>query len=191
MARLTAPILALALGAVAALALVSCGGSDAKLLPGNTAQEINENLDSVQQLVDEGECVDAEDEALQVSTQVEGLTGIDEKLKQNLKEGAERLTEVVESCTEATTETFEEESIPTTTETTTTGPKKEKPEKKAEPPEKTEAEPPTKEPAEKAPPPAPPGKAKGHEETPVGPEEGDSGGIGPGSAVNEAEEGEG
>ena len=41
--------LALALGVAAALALVSCGGEDAKLLPGNTAAEITENLDRVKQ----------------------------------------------------------------------------------------------------------------------------------------------
>ena len=51
--------------AAVALALASCGsGSDAKLLPGNTAQEITENLDSVKQLAAEGECVAAEDAAL-------------------------------------------------------------------------------------------------------------------------------
>src|ERR1044071_6568258 len=48
--QLARSTLALALAAAAALALVSCGGGDdAKLLPGNTAQEITENLDRVQQ----------------------------------------------------------------------------------------------------------------------------------------------
>ena len=59
-ARVAASVLALALGLAAALALASCGGGeDAKLLPGTTAREITENLDSVQQLADEGECVGA------------------------------------------------------------------------------------------------------------------------------------
>ena len=66
-------MLALALGAAAALALVSCGGGeDAKLLPGNTAAEITENLDRVKQYTEEGECVGAEDAVSEVNAQVEG-----------------------------------------------------------------------------------------------------------------------
>jgi septal ring-binding cell division protein DamX len=97
--------LALALGALAAIALASCGsGEDAKLLPGNTAQEISENLDSVKQFVSEGECVGAENAAQEVSAQVEGLGGVDEKLKQALQRGAEKLNEVVVACEEIETE---------------------------------------------------------------------------------------
>jgi hypothetical protein len=110
MPRLTTALAALALGVACALALASCGGSDAKLLPGDTAQEITENLDAVQQLAAEEQCVDAEDAALEVSTQIESLEGIDPKLKQNLEEGAERLNQVVDTCTEeATEETTEED----------------------------------------------------------------------------------
>src|SRR5690349_5252585 len=110
MARLTAATLALALGAACALALVACGGSDAKLLPGDTAREITENLDAVQRLAGEGECEAAEDAALQVSAQIDALEGIDPKLKANLQEGAERLNEVIDTCAEETTEeTVEEE----------------------------------------------------------------------------------
>ena len=48
--QLTIPTLALALGVAVALGLASCGGGeDAKLLPGNTAAEITENLDRVKQ----------------------------------------------------------------------------------------------------------------------------------------------
>jgi outer membrane biosynthesis protein TonB len=115
MPRVTAPPLALALGLAAALAVAACGGgSDAKLLAGNTAQEIRENLDSVQRLVDEGECVGAEDAALSVSSQVEAVEGIDPKLKQLLQEGAGRLNEVVDQCEEA--EATVEETIPPPTE---------------------------------------------------------------------------
>ena len=189
MARLTASLLALAIGAAAALALTSCGGSDAKLLPGNTAQEISANLDSVQKLVEAGECVDAEDAALQVSTQVEGLEGIDPKLKQALQKGAERLTEVVDACEEAV-DTEEEETLPTTTESAEK-PEKEKKPKKVEPEEtQPQEEEPTKPPAEPTLPPQAKGEAKGHEEAPV--EEGGgepSGGIGPGSAAGEGEGG--
>jgi septal ring-binding cell division protein DamX len=97
--------LALALGAIAAFALVSCGGGeDAKLLPGTTAQEISENLDSVKQFVSEGECVGAENAAQEVSAQVEDLGGVDEKLKLALQRGAEKLNEVVVACEETETE---------------------------------------------------------------------------------------
>jgi septal ring-binding cell division protein DamX len=102
--RPAAFVIALALGAVAAIALVSCGGGeDAKLLPGTTAQEISENLDSVKQFVSEGECVGAENAAQEVSAQVEGLGGVDAKLKQALQRGAERLGEVVAGCKETET----------------------------------------------------------------------------------------
>jgi outer membrane biosynthesis protein TonB len=193
MARLAAYALALGIGVVASLALASCGpGSDAKLLPGNTAQEIGENVDSVQQLVDENECVDAQDAALEVSAQVESLQGIDPELKEALEKAAARLNEVVGTCEETTEDTVEE-TLPETTESTEEEPeKKEKKPKKVEPEEtlpeeEEEEEEETKPPAE---PPEPPGKAKGHEETPPAeeaPSEGPSGGIGPGSEAGEGD----
>jgi outer membrane biosynthesis protein TonB len=105
MARLSASLLALALGAVAALGLVACGsGGGADLLPGDTASEINSNLDRVQELAGEDECTGAEEAAQEVSAQVEALGGVDEQLKQALREGANRLTLLVEECEETTTE---------------------------------------------------------------------------------------
>jgi hypothetical protein len=93
------------LGAACATTLASCGGgSDAKLLPGATAEEITENLDRVKQYAEEGECVGASNEATEVSAQVEALQGVDAKLKQALQRGAEKLDEVVASCEEAITE---------------------------------------------------------------------------------------
>ena len=132
MPRVAASLLALALGLAAALALASCGGgSDAKLLAGNTAQEISENLDSVQQLVDEGECVGAEDAALTVSTQVEAVEGIDPELKQALQKGAERLNEVVDTCEEVATKKPSRKT-PTTTESPEDQAKAEKEQEKEE-----------------------------------------------------------
>ncbi|HEY6550450.1 MAG TPA: hypothetical protein VIY71_04540 [Solirubrobacterales bacterium] len=105
MRQLFAFALALLLGAAAAVALVSCGsGEDAKLLPGTTAEEISENLDSVKQFVSEGECVGAQNAAQEVSSQVEALDGVDAKLKQALQRGAAKLNEVVASCEETETE---------------------------------------------------------------------------------------
>jgi outer membrane biosynthesis protein TonB len=187
MARVAAYALALGIGLAASLVLASCGGGDAKLLPGNTAREIGENVDSVQQLVDEGECVDAQDAALEVSTQVEALQGIDPQLKEALEDGAARLNEVVGTCEE--TEDTVEESLPETTEST-----EEEPEKKEKKPKKVKPEePPAEEEEQTGPPeepPEPPGKAKGHEEAPPveeAPSEGASGGIGPGSAAGEGD----
>jgi outer membrane biosynthesis protein TonB len=165
-----------ALGLAVAIALASCGGGDAKLLPGTTAKEITENLESVRVLAAEGECVDAEDAAQEVSTQVDELQGIDPKLKEELQKGATKLNEVVLTCTEETTAEETEETLPPTTETKPAKPEKKKP----EPPKKTEPEQPEEAEEETGP---PHGEAKGHEKG--GKEEGSpetpSGGIGPSS----------
>ncbi len=100
MPRALASLLALALAGAMTLAAAGCGEEDAQLLPGGTAQEITANLDTVQQLSDEGDCVGAESAALQVSEQIEALGGVDPKLKQALRDGATRLNEVVAGCEE-------------------------------------------------------------------------------------------
>jgi septal ring factor EnvC (AmiA/AmiB activator) len=117
--QLTISTLALALGVAAALGFASCGrGEDAKLLPGNTAAEITENLDRVKQYAEEGECVAAEDAVAEVNAQVEGLTGVDPKLVEALQRGAARLSEVIASCDEEEAEAVAPESEATTTEET-------------------------------------------------------------------------
>jgi hypothetical protein len=113
MARLSALIFAFALGTGTALGLVACGGESADLLPGATASQIESNLDEVQRLVDEGDCIGAEDAARQVQLQIEDVGGVDEKLKQALLGGAARLNEVVGECEEAT---GEETEIPVETD---------------------------------------------------------------------------
>jgi hypothetical protein len=186
MGRLSASLLALALGAVAALGLVACGsGGSADLLPGKTASEITENLDAVKELAGEDECIGAENEVQEVSNQVDALGGVDKKLKQALKEGTERLAQVVEGCVEAP----EEETAPAieTEEEVEADGKSEKAGKpeKAKPPEEAK-EPP----AETSPeaPSQPSGKGEGTEgstETPPA-EEGavaPSGGVGPAAPV--------
>jgi hypothetical protein len=112
MPRAVASLLAVALLGGAAVGLSACGEEDAQLLPGGTAREITANLDTVQSLADEGDCLGAESAALQVSEQVEALGGVDPKLKRALEEGAARLNEVVAGCEE------ELEAVPeeTTTE---------------------------------------------------------------------------
>jgi hypothetical protein len=187
-------LLALALTAGPALALGGCGGSDAKLLPGPTADEITENLDSVQRLADEGECVGAEDAALQVSTQVQEVSGIDPKLKTALENGAARLNEVVAGCEEEEPEETEK-TVASPTQTPSKAQQKEeeeaakeaeKEEKEAEKAEEKAEKEAEKEAETEAPPPSLPpqanGEAKGHVEEPPA-EPGPSGGIGPGSEV--------
>lgn len=188
MGRLSAPPIILALAVAAVLGLAACGGEDAELLPGETASEINANLDLVRQLADDGDCAGAADAAATVSAQVESLGRVDAELKQALSEGANRLNEVVAGCEEAEPE--EEEPVIEEAEE----PEEEKPDKEQRKEEK-EAEKEAEE-AETSPtlPPQAEGKAKGHEkqEEAAPPSESggtSSGGIEPGEAVEGGEEG--
>lgn len=141
--QLAVSVLAVTLGAAAALGLVSCGGGDdAKLLPGNTATEITENLDRVKQYTEEGECVGAEDAVSEVNAQVSALAGVDPKLKEALERGAARLSEVIATCEEeAATETVPPASeAPSTEETEKVPPGEEKKEEKEQEKEEKEIE---------------------------------------------------
>jgi hypothetical protein len=178
--RFSASILAIALGALAALGMAACGSDSADLLPGSTASEITANLDQVKELATEGDCVGAEAAAQSVSSQIEALGGVDEKLKQALREGATRLNEVVAGCEEAPAE---EETAPAIEEAIEPEEEeKEKPEKPDKAKKGEEAELP-----EETTPTLPPqadGKAKGHEKQeeeapPVESGGTPSGGVGP------------
>jgi hypothetical protein len=171
--QLAVSTFALVLGAAAAIALVSCGGGeDAKLLPGNTAQEITENLDRVKQYAEEGECVGAEDAAGEVNAQVESLSGVDPKLVAALERGAGRLSEVIATCEEEPLETTESTEATTTERSLPPGQEKKeekerekeaaKLEKEAEHQEKHEETPPVETtPEETATPPEPPAPSEG------------------------------
>jgi hypothetical protein len=192
MARLSASLLCLALGAVSALALASCGGgSSADLLPGTTANQINSNLDQVEQLVDRGDCVGAEDAVAAVTQEVEGLREVDLKLKTALEEGAAHLSEVVTECEETSEETEPTlESDVEAGEVEEKKPKKEKPEKEGKGPAE-----PQEEAGEGEGPELPPqANGKGEENgegggpppsEPEAEEEAPSGGVGPGVGVEE------
>jgi hypothetical protein len=112
MRQLRPSLLTLALATAAAVALASCGGGDADLLPGDTAREITANLDAVEDLADSGDCAGAQSAAQQVRDQIEALGGVDRQLKQALRDGADRLNEVVENCVETTTEAIAPAVIP-------------------------------------------------------------------------------
>jgi hypothetical protein len=110
MGRLSAFLLALFLAGAGAVTLASCGGdSDAKLLPGTTANQIESNLDQVDQLVESGDCVGAENAVAEVTAEVEELDDVATKLKAALREGTAKLSEVVGRCEE---EAPEEETEP-------------------------------------------------------------------------------
>jgi hypothetical protein len=168
--------------------LTSCGSEEAQLLPGETAREIIANLDTVKQLAAEGDCTGAESAALQVGEQVEAIGGVDARLKQALRQGAERLNEVVATCVPEVTEETIEEAVPAPPTSPAAKPKKEKPKDKKGKEEAAIAP----APPEEAPPALPPqanGEAKGHEEPSVPDEsaEGPSGGISPSSSVEGGE----
>ena len=187
MARVTAFGVALLLAAAAVLSLSACGsGGGADLLPGSTANEINSNLEQVRVLAEEGECIGAQNAAHAVSAEVSALGGVDKELKLALREGAERLNEVVTTCEEE--ETAEEEVPSIEEEEEAEAPtKKAKPDKAKAPKEEKET------PADTSPPPALPPPANGEGKGPEG-EEGEtppaeegggtgppSGGVGPGT----------
>jgi hypothetical protein len=190
---------ALALCLAAALALPACGGEDAKLLPGETAREITANLDTVQQLSDEGDCVGAESAARQVGEQIEAIEGVDRRLKQALEAGADRLEEVIAECEEESLETTSPPLVPDEEdEDAAKEEKEEEKERKAEEKEreKAEKEAEQEEGDDEGNPELPPqangeGKGldngKGPPAAEEAPEEGSSGGVSPGSPAGEAE----
>lgn len=199
MGRLSAVLLALILSGAGAVALASCGGgSDAKLLPGGTASEIESNLDEVQQLAASGDCVGAEDAVAAVAGEVEELNDVATKLKAALQEGAAKLSEVVSRCDEepeeeaepaterdVEAEELEQEDLEGEEKAEKAQEEAEKQEQKVE--EKAEA--PESEEGEL--PPQSEGKAKGHEEAPAPtpepapepPVESEAGGVSPGVGV--------
>jgi hypothetical protein len=191
MARLPRSALALALAVAIALALAACGGEDAELLPGETAREITANLDSVQQLADEGDCVGAESAAQQVGEQIAALEEVDPELKRALEAGAVRLEEVIAECEEAGEEAIAPAEIPSEAEEE--GEKGREPKEKGgkEPKPEKQEEPET--PAESGDlPPQSNGKGEGLEKGggPAGGEEGSetpSGGVSPGTPAGEGQ----
>jgi hypothetical protein len=190
MARLSPLLLALFLGAAAAVALVSCGGGDADLLPGTTADQIESNLDQVEELAEGGDCIGAEDAVAEVAAEVEELEGVDLKLKAALQEGTGRLSEVVSGCEEETTSSEEtepsfESDVGAEEVEDEKKPKKVKPEKEEEEPKEEPSEE-EDEGSELPPQSNGEGEEKGKGEPPAEPEAEEtppSGGVGPGVGV--------
>jgi len=192
--RPTASVSALSFAAIVAFGFGACGDEDAQLLPGGTAREITANLETVERLADEGDCLGAEGAALQVSEQVEALRGVDTRLKRALSDGADRLNEVVASCEE---EAEASEPLPVPDEVETDEEEDlEKDQEKAEKQEEKEQEQEEKEEededgeGEEGPPSLPPqaeGEGKGvEEENENGPSSGEGGGGGSSGGVSPA-----
>ena len=77
MARLSALLFAFLLGLAAAVGLASCGGgSDADLLPGTTADQIESNLSQVEELAAENDCIGAEDAVATVTAAITSPTSV-------------------------------------------------------------------------------------------------------------------
>lgn len=177
MARLSALLLAFALGTAAAVALVSCGsGNDADLLPGTTADQIEANLDQVELLAAEEDCFGAEDAVAEVAAEVEDLDGVDARLKRALEEGTAKLSEVVGRCDEETSEETEP-AVETAVEPEEVEDEREKKPKKEKPEREEPAE--SKEPTSEGEGPTLPPQANG---------KGEEKGGGPATAEPEAEE---
>ena len=141
MARLSALFLVFCLGTASAVALASCGGGDeAELLPGTTADQIEANLNEVEELAAEGDCIGAEGAVAEVAASVEELQGVDRRLKAALEEGTAKLSEVVGRCEEEDEEETEpsiESDVGAEEVEDDEKPKKEKP-KDEEPSEKAD-----------------------------------------------------
>ena len=132
MARLTALFLAFALGLAGAVGLASCGGgSGADLLPGTTADQIESNLNQVEELAAEEDCVGAENAVAGLPRgRRTGRRGPEAEAA--LQEGTAKLSEVVRRCEEETTSEETEPALETDVEPEVEEekkPKKEKPEK--------------------------------------------------------------
>jgi hypothetical protein len=194
------PQIVLVLGALLAATISACGEDDAELLAGETAREITANLDAVQNLADEGDCVGAESAALQVSEQIEALSDVDRRLKQALSEGADRLNEVVAECEEEPVEAVEPAEAPSDEENEPDEEEKEdEKEKDSDEMEDREddfddSEEGSEDESERQLPPQANGEGKGLEEgNGNGPPSGGeaevppSGGVGPGSPVDEGD----
>src|SRR6185436_872194 len=170
MSRLSALLIAFGLGVSIAIGLVSCGGgSDADLLPGTTADQIEANLEEVRELAAAEDCIGAEDAVATVTADVEELEGVDLKLKAALQEGTEKLSEVVGHCEEETTSEEAEPELETDVEPEVE--EKKKPKKDTEEPAEPEEGPTEEEGGELPPQSNGKGEEKGGAEPPAEPAE--------------------
>jgi membrane protein involved in colicin uptake len=96
--RVRAAALIFAALAVGLLLSACGGGGNAELLPGTTADQITSNLDQVRESYENGDCEKVEVAIAQVTTEIDDLNKVDGNLKNALKNGALKLSEVVSNC---------------------------------------------------------------------------------------------
>jgi hypothetical protein len=154
-------IIALVLGVAAAM-LVACGTGTKDGIPAADAGELKSQIEDVRQAVEARRCGDVPGQVRQVVAQVDRLpSSVDARLREELRNGAERLrSQAIEDCNASlaqTTETQPETQTQTqTTETvTTTVPTTTTP-TTTQPPAATVTTPPTTQPPAPTAPPAEP-----------------------------------
>jgi outer membrane biosynthesis protein TonB len=110
-------VLALLLGAVAAL-LVACGGGTKGGIPAASAGELKSQIADVQHAVDDGRCDDVSGQLRQVDDSIDALPStVDQRLRQSLRDASDRLhTSALAEC-KAQTETTQTQTVPTETQT--------------------------------------------------------------------------
>lgn len=125
MFRASKTALSLILVLAAGMVVTACGEDRSHLFPGETVREITANIDTVQRLVDEGQCFEALKAADAVQDQAEALPStVDPKLKRSLIDGVVTLTiRVGRQCEEDPSNgtTGDTEPDETDTEVTPTG----------------------------------------------------------------------
>lgn len=114
MRKLAKPILLLAILATSAGLLSACGEEDrSNLVPGDSAAEIESNIEVVESLVEDGQCLEALEEADAVQQQVESLPRtVDADLRRTLLDGAVTLIQLVrDNCEESGIDPDEEVDV--------------------------------------------------------------------------------
>ncbi len=146
--RLPPLALALVLGLLTALA-VACGdeGDDRRLIAPTRAADIKEELDTIAERVERGECDDLDPAFVRLNRAVEDLPqSTDRRLRRRLADGVANLRRIApDECRDNRPETTETtETTETEPETTTTPPETEEvpPETEEVPPETVEPTPP-------------------------------------------------
>lgn len=122
--RLTAILLAASFG-VAAAGIVACGGEkQGELLSEAEARGLLEDLDRVQARFDSDDCKAALGAVTQAEADADSLgPEVDNKLKQKIADGLERLRTLLDDeCKTTTTKTTKTETTPTATVPTVTTP---------------------------------------------------------------------
>jgi hypothetical protein len=105
----------------AALFLTACGGSNPKLIPGDRAQALKDQVDRVAQHVSDQDCPGAQTSLRQARNRVSELPrSVDQKLKNNLNQWLDQIgSRIPDDCKAAKTPTPTPSETPSPTDTPT------------------------------------------------------------------------